>query len=193
MEDYEIENKILEILSPFNPKWSNQVFREFSALGKFPVSKGRYHRLRDEMIKQEWIKAEKKGQKLLLTRLNFEAPKFEEGDWTKITRMNCDNWLEYFKDKKPLFTKKKKIRTKDLKMWLDAYFHELDRQMIVCIRLVNAEALGLITSTRSKTHQKKCIDFVNEYIKKLLNDHKEFKDEIKEYAQSQLRTVQFKI
>ena len=63
----------------------------------------------------------------------------------------------------------------------------------MCIRLVNAEALGLITSTRAKTHQKKCIDFVHEYIKKLVNDHKEFKEEIKEYAQSQLRTVQFKI
>ena len=196
MEDYEIENKILEILSPFNPKWSNQVFREFSALGKFPVSKGRYHRLRDEMIKQEWIKVEKKGQKLLLTRLNFEATKFEEGDWTKITRMNCDNWLEYFKDNKPLFrvrmNKPFKIK-KEIKIWLDAFFHELDRQMIVCIRLVNAEALGLITSTRAKTHQKKCIDFVKEYVKKLLNDHKEFKEEIREYAQSQLRTVQFKI
>ena len=76
---------------------------------------------------------------------------------------------------------------------LDAYFHELDRQMIVCIRFVNAEALGLITSARARAIQHECIEFVKEYIKKLLNDHKEFKDEIKEYAQSQLRTVQFKI
>ena len=76
---------------------------------------------------------------------------------------------------------------------LDAYFHELDSQMIVCTRLVNAEALGLILSSRSKKHQKKCIDFVQEFIKKLLSDQKEFKEEIKEYAQSQVRTVQFKI
>ena len=188
MEDYEIGNKILEILSPINPMWSNQVFREL-----LHVSKARYHRLRDEMIDEKWIKAEKKGRELLLTRLNFEAPKFEERDLTNITKGNCDRWLKYFKDRKPLFRKNKKIRTKDLKYMLDAYFHELDRQMIVCIRLVNAEALGLITSSRARTHQKKCIDFVHEYIKKLVNDHKEFKEEIKEYAQSQLRTVQFKI
>jgi len=187
MEDIEIENKILEILSPIDPMWSNQLFR------KLDVNKARYQRIRDKMIEEEWIKAEKKGQKLLLTRLNFDDPKFDNHDWTKITKMNCDNWLKYFQEKKPLFTKNKKIRTKDLKMWLDAYFQELDRQMIVCIRFVNAEALGLITSTRSRTIQHECIEFVKEYVKKLLNDHKEFKDEIKEYAQSQLRTVQFKI
>ena len=78
-------------------------------------------------------------------------------------------------------------------MYLNAFFHELDRQMIVCIRFVNAEALGLITSARARAIQQECIDFVKEYIKKLVNDHREFKDEIKEYAQSQLRTVQFKI
>ena len=76
---------------------------------------------------------------------------------------------------------------------LDAYFHELDRQMIVCTRLVNAEALGLIRPSKSRFHQKKCIEFVHEFIKKLMRDHKEFKNEIIEYAQSQLRTVQFKI
>jgi len=187
MEDIEIENNILGILSPIEPTWSNAIYR------KLPVNKARYQRIRDKMIKEEWIKAEKKGRNLLLTRLNFEAPKFKGNDWTDITRINCDTWLKYFKDRKPLFRKNKKIRTKDLKGLLDAYFHELDRQMIVCIRLVNAEALGLITSSRAKTHQKKCIDFVHEYIKKLVNDHKEFKEEIKEYAQSQLRTVQFKI
>jgi len=183
-----MENKILGILSPIDPVWSNQLHREIGG-----VNKARYTRIRDKMIKEEWIKAEKKGRELLLTRLNFEAPKFEGNDWTNITKMNCDRWLKYFKDRKPLFTKKKKVRTKDLKDLLEAYFYELDRQMIVCIRLVNAEALGLITSSRARTHQKKCIDFVHEYIKKLLNDHKEFKEEIKEYAQSQLRTVQFKI
>jgi len=187
MEDIEIENEILRILSPIDPMWSNQLFRELD------VNKARYQRIRDKMIEKEWIKAEKNRQKLLLTRLNFDDPKLEDYDWTKITRINCDTWLKYFKDRKPLFTKNKKIRTKDLKMWLDAYFHELDRQMIVCIRFVNAEALDLITSARARTIQQECIEFVKEYVKKLLNDHKEFKDEIKEYAQSQLRTVQFKI
>jgi len=124
---------------------------------------------------------------------NFGDKKYDDYDWTEITRINCDTWLKYFKDRKPLFNKKKKVRTKDLKFMLDAYFRELDRQMIVCIRFVNAEALGLITSARARTIQHECIEFVKEYIKKLLNDHKEFKDEIREYAQSQLRTVQFKI
>jgi len=187
MDDIELENKILEILSPIEPTWSNALFR------KLDVNKARYQRIRDKMIDEGWIKAEKKGRNLLLTRANFEDPKYDEHDWTKITKINCDTWLKYFKDRKPLFRKNKKIRTKDLKGLLDAYFHELDRQMIVCIRFVNAEALGLITSGRARTIQHECIEFVKEYVKKLLNDHKEFKEEIKEYAQSQLRTVQFKI
>ena len=187
MDDIELENKILEILSPINPKWSNQVYSELR------VNKARYQRIRDKMIEQGWIHAEKKGRELLLTRKNFESAKFDEKDWTNIARMNCTRWLGYFQNKKPLFNKKKNVRTKEIKMMLDAYFHELDIQMIVCIRLVNAEALGLILSSRSRKHQKKCVDFVHEFIKKLLSDHKEFKEEIKEYAQSQVRTVQFKI
>ena len=187
MDDTELENEILRKLSPIDPMWSNQVFEGLH------VNKARYQRIRDKMIEEGWIHAERKGRELLLTRINFESAKFDEKDWTRITRINCTNWLKYFKDKKPLFNKKKKIRTKDLKLMLDAYFHELDRQMIVHTRLVNAEALGLIFSSRSKKHQKKCVDFVQEFIKRLLSDHKEFKEEIKEYAQSQLRTVQFKI
>jgi len=174
MEDIEIENEILSVLSPIDPMWSNQVFR------KLETDKARFTRIRDKMIEEEWIKSERKGRELLLTRINFEAPKFDEKDWTKITRINCTTWLKYFKDRKPLFTKKRKVRTKNLKAMLDAYFHELDRQMIVCIRLVNAEALGLIRPSKSRFHQKKCIEFVHEFIKKLLRDHKEFKDEIKE-------------
>jgi len=187
MNDIDLENEILSILSPIDPMWSNQVY------SKLRTDKARYQRIRDKMIEEGWIKADRNGQKLLLTKLNFEIPKLEEVDWAKITRQNCDNWLKYFKDKKPLFTKNKKIRTKDLKAMLDAYFHELDRQMIMCIRFVNAEALGLITKAQAEPVQDQCIEFVKEYVKKLLNDHKEFKDEIKEYAQSQLRTVQFKI
>jgi len=189
MEDIEILNKILEILSPFDPMWSNQVFRE---LRKFHVSKPRYTRIRNKMIEEGWIKAEKKGRELLLTRAIFNDPKYDDHDWTEITRINCDTWLKFFKDRKPIFTKKKKVK-KTIKGMLDAYFNELDRQMIVCIRFVNAEALGLITTAQARSIQQECIEFVKEYVKKLLNDHKEFKDEIKEYAQSQLRTVQFKI
>ena len=187
MDDIELENKILEILSPIEPKWSNLVYRELQ------VNKARYQRIRDKMIDEGWIHAEKKGRELLLTRINFESAKFDEKDWTRITRMNCTRWLGYFQGKKPLFNKKKNIRTKEIKRMLDAYFHELDRQMIVCTRLVNAEALGLIRSSKAKFHQRQCIEFVHEFIKKLLSDHKEFKEEIKEYAQSQVRTVQFKI
>jgi hypothetical protein len=187
MDDIELENKILEILSPIEPKWSNQVF------GKLRVNKARYQRIRDKMIEGGWIHAEKKGRELLLTRMNFESSKFDNENWTNIARINCTNWLKYFQNKKPIFNKKKNVRTKEIKMMLDAYFHELDRQMIVCTRLVNAEALGLILSDRSKKHQKKCVDFVHEFIKKLLSDHKEFKEEIKEYSQSQVRVVRFKI
>jgi len=187
MDDVEVQSKILEKLTEFGPMWSNQLFRKVGG------NKERFTLIRDEMIKAGWISGVNQGRNLLLTITNFEASKFDEEDWTKTTRTNCTNWLKYFKDSKPLFNKKKKVRTKEIKGMLDAYFHELDRQMIVCTRLVNAEALGLILSSRSKKHQKKCVDFVQEYIKKLLSDHKEFKEEIKEYAQSQLRTVQFKI
>jgi len=185
-----MENKILKILPSIEGMWSNQVFR------KLNVSKERYTKIRNKMIDEKWIKVEQKKNRMYLTRLNFEAPKFEEHDWTRISRLNCTNWLKYFKDNKPLFrvrlNKPFKIK-KDQKIMLDAYFHELDREMIVHTRLVNAEALGLILPSKSKKHQKKCVEFVHEFIKKLLNDHKEFKEEIKEYAQSQLRTVQFKI
>jgi hypothetical protein len=121
------------------------------------------------------------------------SSKYDQEDWTRITRMNCIGFLKFLKDRKPLFTKKGKVRTKLLKLYLKAFFHELDRQMIVCTRLVNAEALGLVGSRTSRYHQKKCVGFVQEFIKKILNDHKEFKEEIKEYCQSQLRMVQFKI
>ena len=187
MDIVELENKILEKLSPIDPKWSNKVYEGLH------VNKARYQRIRNKMIAGGWIQAEKKGRELLLTRINFESAKFDEKDWTNIARINCTNWLKYFQNKKPLFNKKKNVRTKEIKMMFNAYFYELDKQMIVCTRLVNAEALGLILSGRSRKHQIKCIDFVHEFIKKLLLDHKEFKEEIKEYAQSQVRTVQFKI
>jgi len=189
MKEAEIENKILKILSPNDPMWSNAVFKELH------VNKARYQRIRDRMIDEKWIGAERNGRNLLLTRKNFEDSRFEGDDWTKITKINCKTFLEYLKNNKPLFkiSKNKKTILKNKKEILDAFFHELDRQMIVHTRLVNAEALGLILPTRSKAYQKKCIELVKESIKKLLQDHKEFEEEIKEYAQSQLRTVQFKI
>jgi len=189
MEDIELENKILEILSPIDPMWSNQLFR------KLNVNKARYTRIQKSMIDEKWIKAEKKGRNLLLTRLTFQATRFDEHDWTKIARINCNNILKYLKNRKPLFkvTKNKNHIRKNKKQVLDTFFHELDRQMIVHTRLVNAEALGLILPSRAGFHQKKCVEFVHEFIKKILNDHKEFKEEIIEYAQSQVRTVQFKI
>lgn len=190
MEDLEVENAILSKLSRFDATWSNLVHR------KLRVNKANYTRIRDKMIEEGWIKAEKKKNRLLLTISTFEGPTYPEHDWTRIARINCETFLKYLKDRKPLFTitKKKKINIrKNKKDALDVFFHELDRQMIVHTRLVNADALGLIQSPRAKYHQKNCVEFVHEFIKKLLNDHKEFKKEIREYAQSQVRTVQFKI
>lgn len=191
MDDLEIQNAILGKLSRFDATWSNLVHR------KLRINKANYTKIRDKMVEEGWIKAEKKKNRLLLTISTFEGrPKYAENDWTKITRINCETFLKYLKDRQPLFTttkKKKIIIRKNKKFILDAFFHELDRQMIVNTRLVNAEALGLIESPRAKYHQKKCIDFVHEFIKRLLNDHKEFKKEIREYAQSQVRTVQFKV
>ena len=114
MDKIELENKILKILSPIEPKWSNLVYSELR------VNKARYQRIRDKMIGEGWIHAEKKGRELLLTRINFESAKFDEKDWTEITRINCTNWLEYFQGKKPLCNKKKNIRTKEIKRMLDA-------------------------------------------------------------------------
>jgi len=189
MNDIAIENKILETLSPINEMWYNQLFR------KFHVNKARFQRIRDKMIDQGWIHSELKNGRMYLTRIDFEAPKFENKKWAKITRINCNTMLNHLKENKPLFKirKKKKSLSKENKEALDTLFHELDGQMIVHTRLVNAEAFGLIRSSRAKFHQKESVNLVREFIKKLLSDHKEFKEEIKEYAQSQLRTVQFKI
>lgn len=190
MEDIGIEKKILEILSPFDEISSNELFR------KLRCNKVRYTIIRNKMIDEGWIHIQDKDGRKYLKRQNFEAPKFSDYDWTKIARINCNTFLKYLKERKPLFKvgKNKKVRiNKNQKKVLDAFFHELDRQMIVHTRLVNAEALGLILPTKARFHQKTCVEFVHEFIKALLADHKEFNDEIKEYAQSQLRTVQFKI
>ena len=144
MNDIEIENKILEKLSPYDEISSNKLFLKI----KIKISKPRFTKIKNNMINQGWITLREEKTRDFLKRSIFEAPKFDEDDWTNITRINCTNWLKYFIDRKPLFNKKKKIRTKNLKFMLDAYFQELDRQMIVNTRLVNAEALGLIRSSR---------------------------------------------
>jgi len=189
MGDIELESEMLGLLSPIDPIWSNALFRKLGG------NKARFQKIRDKMIQAGWIRSEVKNGRMYLTRLNFESSKFEDHDWTDITRENCNNFLDYLRDRQPLFTgtKNKKIRTKRLKEILDAFFQELDRQMIVHTRLVNAEALELILSDRASFHQRMCVDFVHEFIKRLLYEHREFREEIKEYAQSQLRTVQFKI
>ena len=189
MNDVELESEILGLLSPINPIWSNALFRKLGG------NKARFQKTRDKMIEAGWIRSEVKNGRMYLTRLNFESSKFEDHDWTDVTRENCNNFLDYLRDRKPLFTgtKNKKIRTKKLKEILDAFFQELDRQMIVNIRLVNAEALELILADRARLHQIRCVDLVHEFINRLLYDHREFREEIKEYAQSLLRTVQFKI
>jgi len=191
MNDLEIENAILEMISPINEMHSNQVFRELH------VNKSRYNRIRDKMIKENWIRVVERNGRKYLTRSNFESPKFENTYWTKIAKINCNSYLKHLKDNnKPLFKvdKNKKLKIgKNQKRDLDGFFHELDRQMIVYIRLVNAQALGLITPDKARQYQKICVEFVQERIKALLEDHKKFKEEIKEYAQSQLRMVQFKI
>jgi len=101
MDDIELENNILGILSPIEPTWSNALYKPLH------VNKARYQRIRDKMIDEGWIHAEKKGRELLLRRINFESAKYDEKDWTNIARINCTNWLKYFQNKKPLFNKKK--------------------------------------------------------------------------------------
>jgi len=190
MDDSEIEAKILEKLTEFGPMWSNKLFRKVGG------NKSRFTRIREKMRDEKWIKADESGRNLLISISKFESSRFAEHDWTQTTRHNCNNYLKFLKENKPLFRvhPKKPFKIKKIqKMYLNAFFHELDRQMIVSIRLVNAEALGLIRSNMSKKYQKKCTEFVYEFIQKVLQDHKEFKDEIKEYAQSQVRTVQYKI
>ncbi len=191
MNDGEIQSKILNSLSTIDSTWSNKLARELR------VNKNKYTKNRNKLIEDGLITVEKEQNRMLLKLARFEAKdKYGDYDWTKITRENCTGYLQYLRETKPLFkiTKKKKIRiTKNRKLYLNAFFHELDRQMIMCIRFVNAEALGLIKKAQAESVQYQCIDFVKEYIKQLVNDHKEFKEEIKEYAQSQLRTVQFKI
>jgi len=168
MDDQQISSKILNSLSTIDSTWSNKLARELR------VNKNKYTKNRNKLIEDGLITVEKEQNRMLLKLARFEAKdKYDDYDWTKITRENCTGYLQYLRETKPLFkiTKKKKIRiTKNRKLYLNAFFHELDRQMIVCIRFVNAEALGLITKVQAESVQYQCIDFVKEYIKQLVND-----------------------
>jgi len=100
------------------------------------------------------------------------------------------------KANRPLFEVKKNETytiTEEMKFVLNSFFHELDRQMILHIRLVNAEALGLLKNKDVEYHQKRCVEFVQARIKVLLKDHSEFKQEILDFAQSKIRMLEFKI
>ena len=92
MGDVSLENKILGIISPIDEMWSNQVFR------KLRVNKERYTRIRNKMINENWIHSEQKNGRMYLTKLNFEAPKFEHKDWDIITRINCNTCINYIED-----------------------------------------------------------------------------------------------
>lgn len=188
MYDTELENRIVLSLDSFEPTWSNALFR------KLRVNKTRYQKARDNMIEEGLIIAEKKGNNLLLKATNITD--IGKQDWARITRINCETILNHLAERQPIFKVKKNKKfsiRKNEEDALNAFFHELDRKMIVYIRLVNADALGLITHHQAKFHQKQCLELVNEFIKKLLDEHKEFKEQIKEFAQSQVRTIQFKI
>lgn len=189
MNDIEIEDKILEILQSTEEISSNQVYR------KLGVNKARYTIIRDKMIKEEWIRLSEKNGRKYLAKTNIDIPKFYDYDPIRIARINCKTYLESMKTNRPLFIKKneKYEITEEMKMVLNAFFHELDRQMILHIRLVNAEALGIIKNKDMKYHQKRCVEFVQARIKILLKDHSEFREEIKDFAQSKIRMLEFKI
>ncbi len=53
MDDTELENKILGILSHIEPIWSNAVF------SKLHVNKARFQRIRDKMIDEKWKSSKK--------------------------------------------------------------------------------------------------------------------------------------
>jgi hypothetical protein len=189
LSDAELENKILELLSYTDPKSSNQLHREIGA------NKARFTQIRNKMIDNEWIKAENKDGKLLLTKHKFESPKFEKEEWTNLVRTNCEEYLKNLKKHSPICKKIEnhfEIKYK-LKPALDAFFHQLDRLMIVHTRLAYAENLGLTTSYKAKQYQKICMETFQELVERLTKEHKEFKKEIIEYAQSKVKTITFTV
>jgi hypothetical protein len=189
LSDVELENKILELLSHTEPKSSNQLHREIRA------NKARFTEIRNKMIANEWIKAENRDGRLFLTKNKFESLKFEKEDWTNLTRTNCEWHFQNLKKYSPICKKRKdhfEIKDK-IKPVLDIFFQQLDRLMIVHTRLAYAENLGLTTPYKARQYQKICRDAFQELMERLTEEHKEFKNEIIEYAQSKVKTITFKV
>ena len=189
LSDAELENKILELLSYTEPKSSNQLHREIRA------NKARFTQIRNKMIVNEWIKAENRDGRLFLTKNKFESPKFEKDEWTDLVRTNCEWYFKNLKKYSPICKKiNKHFEIKDkIKPALDAFLHQLDRLMIVHTRLAYAENLGLITPYKAKQYQKICMETFQELVERLTEEHKEFKNEIIEYAQSKVKIITFKV
>jgi hypothetical protein len=190
MDDVKLESMILNSLSLFTPIWSNELHR------KLGVNKADYTRIKNKMIEERWIRSEKREGRHYLTRIDFESSTFDRNDWNKYTLINCNSALDSLKTQRPLFrvTKKKVAKIKrNAKMDLDMLLHELDRFLIVHSRLVYAQSLGLIRSGRAKVLQNDCITTFHQVLNRLFRDHGQFKKEILEYAQSQIKTLQFKI
>src|SRR3989338_5295365 len=189
LSDAEVENKILELLSHTEPKSSNQLHREIRA------NKARFTQIRNKMIDNEWINADNKNGRLFLTKNKFESPKFEKEEWTSLARTNCEWYLKNLKKYSPICKKiKDHFEIKDqIKPALDAFFHQLDRLMIVHTRLAYAENLGLTTPYKARQYQKICMETFQELVERLTEEHKEFKNEIIEYAQSKVKNITFKV
>ena len=190
MYDSDLQSKIMSYLSPLTATWSNELHR------KLNVNKAHYTKIRNKMIEEGWIKAERYDGRIYLSRIDFEESKFNRKDWTKITLINCNTALTYLRSQKPIFriTKMKKVKINPKsKSGLDMLLHELDRLLIIHARLVYAQSLGLISSGRAKLYQNDCVIAFHKVMNDFLSDHEQFKNEISEYTQSQLKTVQFKI
>ena len=189
LSDAELENKILELLSYTEPKSSNQLHRETR------TNKARFTQIRNKMITNEWIKAENRDRRLFLTKNKFESPKFEKDEWTNLVRTNCEWYFKNLKKYSPICKKiKEHFEIKDkIKPVLDAFLHQLDRLMIVHTRLAYAENLGLTTPYKAKQYQNICMETFQEFMGRLTEEHKEFKNEIIEYAQSKVKTITFKV
>jgi hypothetical protein len=189
LSDAELENKILGLLSYKDSKSSNELHREIRS------NKARFTQIRNKMITNEWIRAENRDGRLFLTKNKFESPKFENEEWTNLVRINCEWYLKNLKKYSPICKKiENRFEIKDnLKPALDAFFHQLDRLMIVHTRLAYAENLGLTTPYKARQYQKICMETFQELVGRLTEEHKEFKNEIIEYAQSKVKTITFKV
>ena len=147
------------------------------------------------MIIQEYIKEEKIGNRTYLKRIDFEDEKFQRTEYTRTVRANCKNYLNNLKKIKPIGTtnSKKPLLLKKTKLLLDAIFFQLDTLHIIGTRLEYAGIFGLMRKSKVKNHKNKCMELFDDIIQSLFFEHKEFKDEIINHYQSQVRTIKFKL